>query len=152
MGVLARYRIGVYSDSANESLQAPQWRRKMNWTALGFNLFISLSVAWFIARPTGWRQRLELWVLYFFVSIAASAASEGMPVWRSVVIYTLPLAGMAAYTSIVMVQMQRLGKRWNDAPTTYLWWRSDDRVDDGRENGQHRGTQFSPADVGESSE
>ena len=78
----------------------------MNWTVFGLDLAISLSIAWFIARPVNMEQRIAVWGLFFIVSLGAAIASEGVQTWRSVVIFTLPLAALATYTSFVLWQME----------------------------------------------
>ena len=123
----------------------------MNWTVFGFDLAISLSIAWFIARPINMVQRVAFYALVFIASLGAAIASEGMESWRSIMICALPLAAIATYTSIVLFQMQRLGKRWNDAPAIDLWWRQDVRDNDGWQDSFNGRPQTGQEDVRESS-
>jgi hypothetical protein len=121
----------------------------MNWTVFGLDMAISLSIAWFIARPSNLVQAISVWGVFFIVSLGAAIASEGVQTWRSVVIFTLPLAALATYTSIVLWQMERLGNRWNDAPTILDWWRQDAGTNDRGQDVGNGGPQPSSRNVEE---
>ena len=149
MGILV-WHIGDFCHHSGYQLVPSQQIRRgqsqMNITVFGLNLAISLTIAWFIARPSNWEQRATAWLIYFIVSLGVGIVSEGVEVWRVVVISTLSLSGMATYSAFNLWYIERIGRRWNESETIY-WWRPDATSDNGNYIGVKSISRFSRADA-----